>query len=115
MGARRGGALANGNGNGSIASWKMLAGVFRTALQLFVAAVLTLMFAEWREFQKEVRTNIEKLDMANKAQDELSTQIRVVGFERLSKVETLIEETKNRLDRHEDQSRGRPTARSGAP
>ena len=94
-------------------NWKHLAGAFRTVLNLFIAAVLTLMFTQWREFQKEVRTNIDELENANALQDQLSSQLRLVGFERLSKVETLLEEHQKRMDRMDRMGRASKTQDDG--
>lgn len=77
------------------------------ALNLVVAALVGFMLNEVREIRREMHVSIALLEERNRLHEELSNQIRVMGFERLSKVEALLDEHQRRIDVIEARMDGR--------
>ncbi len=78
---------------------------------LLVAAMGGYLLNDFKEFKQEIRISIQKIEDRARAQDDLSAEIRHIGFERLGKIETLLEEHDRRMETMELHMRS-PTFKS---
>lgn len=98
------------NGNGS-AVWRPVAGALLGILNAMVVIGIGFILNEQREIRREMRTAIDRLEERNKIQDDLVNNLSIGGFERLGKVEAVIEEHERRLE-HLDGAKMRSPGRS---
>ncbi len=74
--------------------------------------MLGILVTQQREFQKQMHENVKELRETNEKQDAISNELRRIGFERLSKAETLLEAHQQWLERHETELRTRGPSRA---
>lgn len=86
--------MSQGNGKNGNARLNI---VLVTVINMLIAAMVGYLLHDFREFKREMRVSIHELEERNRAQDDLASAIRVTGFERLGRVEALLEEYDKRL------------------
>jgi hypothetical protein len=75
-------------------------------LNLIIGIMVSALLTDFREFKIEVRGAIAVIEARNIAQDDLSSEIRRVGFERIGKIEVLLDAYEKRISRLENLTKG---------